>query len=330
MRFALRSSLLIVATAASLSFAACGGGGDDDDDDDGNTGPVMGEHHTFVVDKLILPAESNTTLKLDIDGDGKTENALGKVLSALISQSKGALDLQGSLDKGIAKGDIVLLADLQATDFTKAANAGLSVRLGEKPNPAPCTGPTDEVCGLHLKGTASFDVKATPSAADSLVKGNIVGGRFTGGPGTLALQLVLSGTAINLHLVSARASLTSVSADGIMTGIVGGAITKTELDGNVLPAVASTVSGIVKTDCPMPKVEGCGCPSGSSTGKTLLGLFDVNPIDCDVSLAEIKESPFISTLLGADLDLEPKGGDKQNDSLSVAVGVHSVKATWTP
>jgi len=319
MRFLDRSSLLLVASAVSLSLVACGGG--EDDDDGGQPMETEGTHYAMVVNTMTLPTDSGN-LKLDIDGDGDVENALGKVLSALASQAKG-LDLQGSLNKGISRGEILLLADFQTKDFTKAANAGLRVYLGDKPQPAPCASADDMVCGLHLKGTGSFSVK-DGSPRDALVSGNVVGGRFTGGPGDLTIQIALDGTAINLHLVKARAQLSGISADGIMTGIVGGAITKTELDTSVLPAVATTVSGIAKKDCTGDVTKECGC--SGTTGKLLLSLFDTDK-NCDVSLDEIKTSGVIGTLLGADLDLD---GNKQNDALSVAVGVTAVKGTWTP
>ena len=157
------------------------------------------------VKTMTLPTDTNSDLKLDVDGDGKTENALGKVLSTLVAQSMGALDLQGSLNKGINKGEILLLADLQATDLTKATGVGLSVRLGENPDPKPCANDADMVCGLHLTGTGKFSVKAGSTAEGSLVKGSIINGRFTGGPGKLALQLVLDGNPIALNLTAALA-----------------------------------------------------------------------------------------------------------------------------
>ena len=315
-------SLLYLASAVSLSLAACGGGDDGDEGDDGG-GPVVGEHHQYVVSKMTLPEGANTALKLDIDGNGTKENKLGNILFALTSQSQGQLDLQASLDRGVNNGDITLLTDVQATDLGTAKDAGLRVFLGEIVSPEACLDPEDDTtCGKHLLGTGMF----TATANDSLVAGDIVGGRFTGGPGKLTLQLSLEGTLIALNLINAKAELT-VTADGIMNGLVGGAITKDELDTNVIPAIATTVDGIVKGDCtePNPTPPACGCPA-SSTGKTLLGLFDTAPEDCSISLEEIRENSFIKTVLGPDLDiLDPKG---QNESLSVGVGITSVKATY--
>ena len=62
--------------------------------------------------------------------------------------------------------------DLKATDLADATGVGMYVYLGENASPAPCPdGVTDPaMCGLHLDGTASFDVSAD-SPADAEVIG---------------------------------------------------------------------------------------------------------------------------------------------------------------
>jgi hypothetical protein len=314
-------SLLFVASAVSLSLAACGGG-DDGGDDGGPDAGVTGELSKFVMNKMILPVGANAGLEMDIDGNGRGDNRLGDILATLQSQSQGELDLQASIDRGVAKGDITLLAEIQATSLTTAANAGFRAYLGTIVSPDACTDANDEAtCGQHLLGTGSF----TAAPSTSLVAGNIVNGRFTGGPGQLQIQLALEGNLINLNLIEAQAELT-VTADGITEGVIGGAIKKSDLDENVIPAVATTIQSIITDDCGQPAGQGidaCGCPSG--TGRTLLGLFDTND-DCTASLVEVTDSPFIKTLLAPDLDLlDPPN---QADSLSVAVGITTKKATW--
>ena len=121
-------SLMFVASAVSLSLAACGGG--DDGDDGGDDGVVEGELHKFVMNKMILPVGANAGLEMDIDGNGSGDNRLGDILATLQSQSRGELDLQASIDRGVAKGDITLLAEIQATSLTTATNAGFRAYLG--------------------------------------------------------------------------------------------------------------------------------------------------------------------------------------------------------
>jgi hypothetical protein len=281
-----------------------------------------------VVSRLELPASQTTELKLDIDDDGDKENALGAVLAALALQSGGSLNLQDSLDQSIRRGEITLLADFQTTSFDNAQNAGLRVYLGKIGTPAACVEPSnDTTCGKHLDGSGTFTLEEG-SPTDSLVAGSVVGGRFRGGPGKLKLQLALEGSKIDLNLINAQVQLTATAdaIDGSMNRtIVAGAITKDELEANVLPAVRTTIQSIVARDCPGTVAPDCSCVPGS-TGKTLASLFDKNPVDCQVSLDEVKNSPFIKTLLKPDLDLLPPVGE--NDSMSVGVGVTAVKGSF--
>ena len=337
MRLANRSTLMYLATTVSLSLAACGGGDDGGGGGTPDATPSVdaaeaivpeGEHYQYVVKRLELPATNNTPLMLDIDNDGDKENKLGAILAALTMQSGGSLNLQESLDRSINKGDITLLADFQTKDFTNAAKSGLRVYLGTVVSPAACLDPAVETtCGKHLEGTGTFALQAD-APTDSLVAGSVVGGRFTGGPGKLKLQLALEGSKIDLNLINARVQLaaSATEIDGTMNRtIVGGAITKTELDTNVIPAIHTTIQTIVERDCPGTVTPDCSCAAGA-TGKVLIGLFDKAPVDCDVSQDEVKNSPFIKTLLGADLDLLPPAGEY--DSLSVGVGVSAVKGTY--
>jgi hypothetical protein len=318
-------SLLFLASAVSLSLAACGGGDDGGDDGDDAPGEPTGDHYQSVMNKMILPVGTNDDLKMDIDGNGRTENRLGSILATLQSQSNGELDLQASIDRGVNKGDITLLGDVQTESLMTATNVGFRVFLGTIVSPEACTDPLDdETCGQHLTGTGSFTAAA--STTPSLVMGTMANGRFTGKDGKLTLKLALEGTLIDLNLISARAELT-VTADGITEGVIGGAITKAELDSNVIPAVGVTIQNIIESDCTLepgaPNADECGCPSG--TGRTLRGLFDTDD-SCEVTEPEVSMSPFIRTLLSPDLDLlEPAN---QADSLSVAVGITTKKATW--
>jgi hypothetical protein len=323
--------LLYLATTVSLSLAACGGG-DGGETPDAMTTPdapiVEGPHYQYVVSRLELPTANNTPLMLDIDGDGDKENKLGAILAALTQQSGGSLNLQRSLDTSINKGDITLLADFQTKDFNTAPRSALKVYLGTIGTPAACTDPAVETtCGKHLAGTGTFTIKAG-APTDSVVEGPVIGGRFTGGPGKLKLQLALEGSTIDLNLINAQVQMvaSATAIDGSMNRtIVGGAITKTELDTNVIPAIHTTIASIVDRDCPGTVTPDCSCAAGA-TGKVLIGLFDKAPVDCDVSEDEVKNSPFIKTLLGADLDLLPPSGEY--DSLSVGVGVTAVQGTY--
>lgn len=321
MRLSARTTLFVLAMAASLGLAACG-------DDGGTVLPEPeGPHHTYVVDTVSIPLDADEAEELgfDIDGDGTVDNQLGNILSALIQAGGGDLDLQGSITESVDNGDILLLADVQATALTSASACGFSLYLGQNPSPAPCTNPDDPLtCRQHLTGTGTFDVDpASPS--DVTVRGNIVGGRFTGGPGDLALQIAFGETAINLTLIEARAEINGITETGFEMSKVGGAVPDAVIQGEVLPAVSVAVNDIMTTDCPAPRTPPtCGCMDGS-TGETLMGIFDENG-DCDVPESEVRANSLIVTLLRPDVDTD---GDGEPDALSVGVGATAVAGTWT-
>lgn len=329
MRLIARSTIYVLASALALGLVACGGGDDDE--------PIIveGDPHTYVVDEVTIPLSPTEAeaLGFDIDGDTTIDNQLGNILSALISAGGGDLDLQGSIDDSVAKGDILLLANIRATSLTQAANAGFSLYLGDNPSPTPCTDPEDlATCGQHLAGTGSFDIEAG-SATDGVVGGNIIGGNFEGGPGALELQIAFGETAINLTLVEARAKLTGISETGIADAIVGGAVPDENVRRDVIPAVHTAIAEIVVEDCPSGTGEDCGC-TVDSTGTTLLGIFD-KPVsmgcpdcvvDCRITLEEIQQNSLIVTLLRPDVDTD---GDDEPDALSIGVGAKAVAATFT-
>lgn len=318
MRLSARSTITALAAALSLGLAACGddGGGGDD------VGPIEGDPHTYVVNSVTIPvnAQEASDLGFDLDDDGTVDNQLGNILSALINASGGDLDLQGSIDEAVEAGEILLLANVQATALDNAANAGFFLYLGSDPNPAACTDPADPLtCGQHLGGDASFTAM---SAGDTAVSGRIVNGTFTGGPGSLTLQISFSGTAITLPLVAARAEVTGITATALGNSKVGGAVPDEDIDNQVIPAVHTAISDIIAEDCTGEGAE-CGCEDGS-TGSTLLGIFDADE-NCEVPLTEVQTNNLIVTLLNPDVDTD---GDGANDALSVGVGATAVGATF--
>lgn len=318
----LARSTIYVLAVASFGLIACGGG----DDDDGGNVVIEGEHHTYVVDTITVPDDnaSSDALAFDLDGDGDIDNQLGDVLIALKQAAgQGSFDLQASVDESVAQGDILLLADIQATDLSAAANAGLRVHFGSNPNPAACESDADTVCGKHLTGSATFDVASSPGGA---VGGDIVNGRFTGGPGDLAIQISFSGTLIEANLVQARAEITGITATSFGDTKLGGGIPEDDLNNEVLPAVHQTLVDILERDCdPAATAPPCGCEDGS-TGATLLNIFGTELQDCAMTLDELKNNSLVSTLLRPDIDTD---GDGTPDALSIGVGATGVGAVYT-
>ena len=341
MRLVQRSSILALCSALALSgFAACGGSSSGDDN---QTIDPAGTPHTYVVDRVLLPTKSGEGNKygLDLDGDGNIDNALGNILSALSSAAgSGSLDLQGSIDDSVNQGKIVLLANMKATALDMATGVALEVFVAKNGTgditPAPCSSPTDTVCGNHLKGTGMFTIDPA-GPQDAQIVGKIIGGQFTGGPGNVTLEITLSATVgapIQLTLIGARAKIPGISATALASdaspGIIAGGVTQNDLDTKVIPAVATTVQSQITRDCdPTMKstLPPCGCKSGS-TGATVISLFDKSPADCMVTQDEIKNNDLIKTLLAPDVMLKDASGATV-PCLSVGVGVTAVPGTYT-
>lgn len=311
------SALRSLLTPSLLLAAACGGG-----DDDGPLTPE-GEYYPMVVDSVVTPASSAeaSDLGLDIDGNGRVDNQLGMVLATLGTQG---LEVKPQLEEAVATGSLVLLAEVQTTDFTSAPAAGLTVYIGDPDQitPAPCTDDTMlDTCGQHLMGTGSFAISAD-SPTNGTVAGPFVGGRFNGGPGQVRLQLSLTEGAapVNLDLIGARAELRGVSADGITDGIIAGAITEEDINTKVLPAVVELLVPSIEEDCEPVGAE-CNCVA-DSTGDGVLALFDDND-DCMVTVMEIQENGLVGTLLAPDVVIDGK------PSISLGVGISAKKATFS-
>jgi hypothetical protein len=339
------STTAFAATLLPLTLLACGGSSGDDD---GQVTPT-GAHTHYVVNTVTVPTTSDQANAdgLDLGGphsnkpDMTIDNTLGHVLAALTTQG---FDVKTSLDEAVDEGNITLLADFQTTDFTSAAAAGLQVLLGDNPMPAPCgsdygsdgtyDGSDATVdCGKQFSN-GSFSVSpSTPT--DALLAGPIVGGTFNGGPGNIELQIALGGTQpVDLNLTNARAKATGITATAITNIIVGGMLSKDELDTQVLPAIQSQLVSIIARDCTDPTdPPTCGCASGS-TGSTILGLFDGDlPTgsdsmkDCMVDLNEIENNSLITSLLAPDVC--STASCAMPDSLSIGIAVTAVAATYT-
>lgn len=322
------SSLLCLALMTPL--AACGS-------DDGD-GTVEGEHYRYVVSSL----STTSTNKLDLDGNGRTENKLGELLGSLAP----FFAIQTTIDEALLKGTVLLLADLQTPSFSSAGNAGFSVYLGDAASvsPAPCTDVNVlTTCGQHLTGTGTFAVAAT-SPRDAQLTGPFAGGTMKAGPGKLSLQLALTGTPITVSLLGARAQISEASADGIERGIMGGGISQSELDTVLLPAVAAQMKVVIDRDCgpeaermlgrvTPQSAEVCGRMTGGAftacvdTGATLLGGatgFDTAPRDCKITTADLKASALLGQALTPDITIDGQ------QAVSAVIGFKTKKGAFTP
>jgi len=300
-------SLLFLSSV--LSLAACS-------EDEGLKGPKT----HYVVSQTNVPTTSPQAMEfgLDLNNDKVVDNQLGSVLATLGGQG---FDVQGAVNDAIDAGDIVILMQLQAENFSSTGGVGLQVYLGNTATvmPAPCASTTDTVCRRHLDGNGTFTVDAD-SPTDALVTGKIAGGTFNGGPGTISLKIALGGPeGVQLDLIGARAKASGISATGIESVILAGALTQEDLNTQVIPAIHTQLVPLVQEDCPTPTAADCGCVA-NSTGKTVLNLFDTMPKNCVLAVEEIQNAPLIKSLLAPDVTVDGKM------ALSLGLKVSAVKA----
>jgi hypothetical protein len=312
----LRSFLF--AAALPMTFVACSDGGSEPPP------TPEGPHYQYVSSEAFVPTNNNQAREygLDLNGDKTPDNQLGMVLGTLATMN---IDVQGSITDAVLEGSIILLVDLQTEDFTNTTAAGLKVLLGDNPMPAACTdpqNPTPATCGKHLDGNGMFSI-AAGSPNNAAVAGKIINGTFNGGPGNISLQISLGeGDPVQLDLIGARAKASGIAETGIESVILGGALTETDLNTKVIPAIQGQIGPLIERDCTMLTAPpGCGCPSGS-TGATVLNLFDAPPKDCAVSVDEIKNNSLIQSLLAPDVEIDGK------QALSLGIKVITKKAVY--
>ncbi|MFN8623763.1 MAG: hypothetical protein U0869_23730 [Chloroflexota bacterium] len=272
--------------------------------------------HVHAVEKTLTLPTSNTeaaALALDLDHDAgrNPDNQLGKVLAAFAAQGVDLVGLQAS---AITSGTMVSLHAIAADSLVNDRTAAWRVFVG-KPKASP-----------HLDGTDRLAVSPT-GLRGTWLPGRIKNRRFTGGPGTIPLQIAIgtNGAPITLRLTMARIRA-RCTASGCTDGIVAGVLSKAQVDAVLVPGFADRFNAIVQASCPDP-----GDPC-DATAQSLLSLFDNAPQDHTISVTEIAESPLVSSILKPDLDLflanGKRGKDGVKESLSVGAGFTTVKATF--
>jgi len=292
-------------------------------------------HFGYVVSKAFIPGNLTQARDYGLDlgaprsgtPDGFVDNRLGEVLGTLGGMG---FNIQGLVDTQVNQGSIILLVDFQTNDFMNANAVNLGVKFGANPIPAACNGAADTTCGHHLTGTASFSI-AADSPMDAPLTGTIVDGTFNGGPGKLSLQLTLGTTQpTTFSLRNARAKATAISDTG-MTANIGGALSVTDVNAQVIPAIQVQVAGVLDRDCGSGTraPPGCGCSTGS-TSETLLNLFDGDLVgtvrDCQISVEEIAANAVMRSLLAPDICSTTTC--TAPDALSFGIKVQTVKATF--
>jgi hypothetical protein len=280
-----------------------------------DAGPALSERRTWVASTLRMPVSipDSDAYGFDLDGDGMVDNRLGQAYATLAGS--GGFDPQALADEAVARGEVIVLFEVNAQAFTPGAALEGRVLEGGSSTPAACSGDSDTVCGHHLDGHASFvAVAPAPTAAP----GGIEGTTLSFGPGIGELPLLLTDTASWAGLE--RFHVSAELGDGKLSqGKLGGAIPAMEVMETVIPAIHLQLAAQVQRDCPAMM-----CVSGSS-GETLLQLFDADH-DAALSLAELQDNAIIQAAFASDVDLD---GDGSADALSAGFGFEAVPAMFS-
>ena len=347
----MKRTLLMVIVGAALGGAAalvaCGDGTTmTTNTGGGDVTMAKGDFHDFVANKLTLPT-TREQFSIDLDGDGKSDNALANIINVLGSQM---LYAQDGVDQSLANGDVVFLFSVQSSDATlqKDETAGVTLYIG-KPMPAQCqkddAGHTFDggTCsgGPDFSGMGMFAVDGVTPPSSFL--GKIGGGTFKSnnpvkagsGAGMVApvkaqlkLALVAGAPPVSLPVNGAHIQFTS-SGGKLADGSLQGSVKITDLQNSVLPAVAGFLTERIKSD-----------PSGA-TSKSIKDLFDTGGCgtamkgDNTIDVCELATADLIKNLLSADIQVfTPPGSDtyapvpksKSPDSLSLGIGFTAVGA----
>ena len=349
--------------AAAIGLVGCGGSGG------GSTSPDMamagggdvtmvdpaGTITKYVANSLLVPLQK-TDYAIDLNGDTHPDNQLGNIIGALASA--GNLDVQGSIDKSVAAGDVVLLLSLQAKDMTSADNVGVTIYLGMK-----------QAMPDFKSGMGMFTIDASQMPAAFL--GRIAGGKFasnnpvtTTHPVTMVLKLPLIEGVDPLVLKVNGAQVQFQTGATLMNGQIHGSIKKADIDGSIIPAVASLLSNkLAKDGCTAGGGGDGGVAAGDggaamcpATDMTIISLFDVgnctNPV-CDpmmmtprcgmmakagdgvIDVCEVQNNNLVGGLLAPDIQVfdamgnyKPNPANTTKDSLSLGLGFTAVGAKF--
>ena len=283
--------------------------------------------HQYIIDRKLMPANASEASMRALDLDGaeplRRDNQLGQVQVALASQTN--TDLQAQMDALFATGQILQLVNVQTTSLITAPETSYAILFGQDQDGNPAD---------NFSGAEPFDIRAD-SPPNNVICGSTIASQLTLGPGDLTVEtnlFVFGSTLVRLPMIGAQV-VGTIDANGIINGIIGGAIVESDVNTIVVPALHISLTQSTAADC-MSGPPMC-CTPGSS-GETIMAIFDDNG-DCTIALAEVQNNALIASLLAPDVDLlDSNNGnvfapnqDGIKDALSYGIGFTAVGATFT-
>jgi len=269
----------------------------------------------FLLSSLKLPVLSGD-YAFDLDGDGKVDNQLGRVISAMLQQG---LDMQATVDKAVSDGKVLIL-------FTLIAQKPLTVD-----QPA-------DLRVVRALGTGAADPLAVPLT----LSGKLEAGRFL--PNAPAPNSDLVTWVFELPLGPGLPARLTVQWPRFVFGInpsgtrlVGGGLNgslsgRTVFD-DFVPSLAGVFTLYIATN------------PDSETSRTIKSVFDTGGCtdpdgavavkgDGRINPCELSQNPLIKSLLAPDVRLldeagkyDPRPDGAQKDSLSLGFGFTATALT---
>ena len=254
-----------------------------------------------VVNKITIP-KTASEYAYDYDGTGK-KNALGGINAVLIGLKLQGFDFQTSIDQMVTGGDLLMLLDVQAkaidNDPAMKVQAFLGDDLDSPANPAD-----------NFSGSEELAV-VIGSPKDLILDGKIVANKLTAGPGTLIMPLPMGSTPVTVSLVLAHieATLSSTPATAMTAGVLYGAVPWTDVDGKLIPAMATETDATYKSTSTPADVKAI-----------LKTAFDADG-NGTITADELRNSLLLQAILKADVDTNKDG---TADAMSFGVGFTAV------
>ncbi len=282
----------------------------------------QGAPSDFLISAFRVPTSTSESrdVGVDLDGDGSIDNRLGEVVGMFASQA----DPNAYINQDIAQGDMVLLGR-----FFVDAHPDDDLVLIQLFEGVPTADPPT------FDGTDVLRV-APDYPRDLFLCGQLSGGILDAGPGTLLIPFPLPGLDTVFVTVHQTRMQGSIDADNWTDLMLGGGITRAELESKVLPAVADYLNRVIDEN-----------PEGETAGQ-LLGLFDAQCTDlvegCEdvapaegecvyneptepgpwISVTEVRCNLLFDSVMQPDVD---SNGDGELDLISLGIRVDAVNAT---
>ncbi len=246
-------------------------------------------------------------MNLDCDEQGRPDNAVGQILSIIYNYESTSIDAE--IRAMIDGGRLIELLSIRSTGLVDATGVALTLR--------------------HGTGTEPYGIDV--ELGSGTLSGTIEDGDvdLDGGPLPIGLALPSLDEVIVLPIVAARIRAT-MSAERI-EGFIGGAFSATAWDLVAMPFMHQALTRAIERDCPDRVIDEPPCACLTDTfGEVLLQLFDEEPVDCELTLDELRNNTLVQSLFEPDVDLFDEDGDLDprtdgiKDSLSIGFGFRAV------